>query len=432
MKSLILFVLLAGTGFGVLAQKLDKAKDQLKANKLNEAKTEVEKFLEVEKNKNNSEAWYTKAKVYTAISKDSSLKASVPNAREVAYDALKKYVELEENVKDKDKKQMSLTMDNRQPFVDLYGGYSKDGASFYNANNYNDALTNFKQTLEIFDFMAKQGWTNNVTLDTTTTLYAGISAEKASKLDEAAIYYGKIAENKATGEGFIEIYKWLADHHKQKGDIATSQKFVDIGKELYPTDAFWSGFELDMLREKGTQEQLFAKYEEIIAKYPDNHLFVFNYAVELYTAGYNVDTTKRPANSKELIQKASDMTKKALTMKPDYANAHMLMGQIIYNEAADIAAVNAKIRPPQGGKLKPEQLKRKEELRQEVAKRYDEAIPHFEKVDELLGSQGKLKMEEKGYLKDSYDLLITIYETKGNQDKATAYTEKFNNVDKKH
>jgi hypothetical protein len=432
MKSLILAVLLAGTGFGVFAQKVDKAKDLLKANKLNEAKTEIDAFLAIEKNKNNSEAWYTKAKVYTAISKDSTLKGSAPNSREVAFDALKQYVELESTVKEKEKRQLSLTMDNRQPFVDLYAGYSKDGASFYNANNYNDALANFKQTLTIFDYMAQQGWTNNVVLDTTTTLYAGISAEKANKMDDAALYYGKIAEKKATGEGFIEIYKWLADHYKQKGDVANSQKFVDLGKELYPTDPFWSGFELDMLREKGTKDQLFAKYEEIIAKYPDNHLFPFNYAVELYTTGYNVDPTKRPANSKELIKKASDMTNKSLTLKPDYANANMLMGQIIYNEAADIAAENKAIRPPQGGKLKPDELKKKEELRQAVNKKYDEAIPYFEKVDALLGSQGKLKMEEKGYLKDSYDLLITIYETKGNQDKASAYTEKFNNVDKKH
>ena len=432
MKSLIIAVLLAVTGFGVFAQKVDKAKELLKANKLNEAKTEIEAFLAIEKNKNNSEAWYTKAKVYTAISKDSTLKGSVPNSREVAFDALKQYVQLESTVKEKEKRQLSLTMDNRQPFVDLYAGYSKDGASFYNANNYNDALTNFKQTLTVFDYMAQQGWTNNIVLDTTTTLYAGISAEKANKMDDAALYYGKIAEKKATGEGFIEIYKWLADHYKQKGDVANSQKFVDLGKELYPTDPFWSGFELDMLREKGTKDQLFAKYEEIIAKYPDNHLFPFNYAVELYTTGYNVDATKRPANSKELIKKATDMTNKSLTLKPDYANANMLMGQIIYNEAADLAAENKAIRPPQGGKLKPDELKKKEDLRQAVNKKYDEAIPYFEKVDALLGSQGKLKMEEKGYLKDSYDLLITIYETKGNQEKATAYTEKFNNVDKKH
>lgn len=432
MKSLILAVLLATTGFGVFAQKIDKAKDQLKANKIADAKTEIDNFLAVEKNQKNSEGWYVKAKVYNAIAADATLKSTVPDAREIAFDALKKYIDLESTVKEKEKRQMALTLDNRQPFVDLYSGYSKDGASFYNANNYNDALVNFKNTLAIFDYMAAQGWTNNIVLDTTTTLYAGISAEKANKLDEAAIYYGKIAERKATGEGFIEIYKWLSDHYKQKGDIATAQKFVDLGKEVYPTDAFWSGFELDMLREKGTKDQLFAKYEEIIAKYPDNHLFPFNYAVELYTVGYNADATKRPANSKELIQKSLDMANKSISLKPDYANAHMLVGQIIYNQAADIATVNKAIRPPQGGKLKPEELKKKEDLRQQVNKKYDEAIPYFEKVDALLGSQGKLKMEEKGYLKDSYDLLITIYETKGNTEKAAAYTEKFNNVDKKH
>ena len=161
-------------------------------------------------------------------------------------------------------------------------------------------------------------------------------------------------------------------------------------------------------------------------------MFPFNYAVELYTLGYNVDMAKRPANSKELIQKAIEMANKSLALKPDYANAHMLMGQIIYNQAADIAAENKAIRPPQGGKLKPEELKKKEDLRNQVNKKYDEAVPYFEKVDALLGSQGKLKMDEKGYLKDSYDLLINIYEHKGNTEKATAYTEKFNNVDKKH
>jgi len=432
MKSLILAVLLVTTGFGVVAQKIDKAKDLLKANKYAEAKTEIDNFLAVEKNKNSSEGWYTKAKVYNAIAKDSMTRSSMPESRQVAFDALKKYIELESTIKEKEKRQLSLTMDNRQPFVDLYQGYSKDGASFYNANNYNDALVNFKSTLDIFDFMSTQGWTNNIVLDTTTTLYAGISAEKANKLDEAAVYYGKIAELKATGDGFIEIYKWLSDYYKQKGDVANSQKFVNLGKEIYPTDAFWLGFELDMLREKGTREQLFAKYEEIIGKYPDNHLFPFNYAVELYTTGYNTDMSKRPANSKEMIQKAMDHVKKSLTLKSDFANSNMLMGQIIYNQAADIANENKAIRPPQGGKLKPEELKKKEDLRNQVNKKYDEAIPYFEKVDVLLGEQGKLKMEEKGYLKDSYDLLISIYETKNNQDKAAVYTDKFNNVDKKH
>ena len=76
--------------------------------------------------------------------------------------------------------------------------------------------------------------------------------------------------------------------------------------------------------------------------------------------------------------------------------------------------------------------KKKEELRKEVAKKFDEALPYFEKVDQILGGQGKLKMEDKQSLKDAYDLLIMIYENKDNKEKAAEYTEKFNTVDKKH
>ena len=51
MKSLFLTVLLAVTGLGVFAQKLDKAKDLLEKKKLAEAKTEIDNFLNNEKNK---------------------------------------------------------------------------------------------------------------------------------------------------------------------------------------------------------------------------------------------------------------------------------------------------------------------------------------------------------------------------------------------
>jgi hypothetical protein len=118
--------------------------------------------------------------------------------------------------KDEKKRYMLLTLENNQPLIDIYTGYNKDAASFYNAGNYNDALTNFKNALAVFDLIAKREIVP-IKLDTTTTLYAGISAEKANKIDEAATYYGKIAEAKAQGEGFVEIYKWLADHYRRKG-----------------------------------------------------------------------------------------------------------------------------------------------------------------------------------------------------------------------
>lgn len=460
MKKVLLTVLLAGTGFGLYAQKLDKAKDLLSKNKLTEAKNEIDGVLGIEKNQALPEPYYQKSKIYLAISKDEALKATVPNARDVAFESLKKYLEVD-SLKEKDaaKRYLLLTFEGSQPLIDIYSGYSKDGASFYNAGNYNDALANFKKTLEVFDVLTARGIVT-MTLDTTTTLYAGISAEKASKPDEAAIYYAKIAEAKAKSEGFVEIYKWLADHYRQKDDIVTAQKFSALGKEVYPEDQFWTGFDLEMLSDKGTKEELFKKYEEVIKENPDNHIFLFNYAVELYKEGYQDEVSKRPANSKELINKAAEMMKRTLEKKPDYANANMVMGQILYNQGVDINTENKAIRPQGGARLTPEQLKEKEELRQEVVKKFDEAAPYFEKVDELLDKQGKLKMEEKEILKNALDLLITIneektaqLETKRNaaetakkaaevkqyeaeikklQDKTTAYTEKFNNVDRKH
>jgi len=459
MKKLFLTAMLAVLGFLSQAQKLEKAKDLLTRKKLTDAKTEIDNVLGVEKNKTNSEAWYTKAKIYGAIAADSSLKSTVPDARATAFESMKQYLTLEAGVKDAAKRNIQLTIDNNAPLIELYTGYSKDAASFYNASNFNDAFVNFKKSLEVFDLMSEKGIIP-IKLDTTTTLYAGISAEKAQKPDDAAVYYGKIAEAKAKGEGFVEIYKWLADYYRRKDDVANASKFSALGKEVYPTDPFWTGFDLDMAREKGNKEDLFKKYEAVIKENPDNYLFLFNYGVELYQTGYDPDASKRPANSKELISKAIEVMSKTLEKKPDFANANMVLGQIYYNQGVEINNENKNIRPSGGVKLTPDQLKKKDELRAETSKKFDQALPYLTKVDELLDSQGKLKMDEKDNLKNALDLLIIINEEKVNaleqkkrqaeakkdaagikaidaeikkiQDSVTKYTDKYNNIDRKH
>lgn len=431
MKKLFLILSFAITALAIQAQKLEKIQDNLKANKLEQAKTDIETFLANEKNKSNSEGWYTKGKIYVAIAGDEKLKAANPEAREIAFEALKKYIQLEKNVKDSTARNVKLILDGNAPFVELYRSHSGDGATFYNANNFNDAFTSFRKCLDVFEFIAESKIIP-LQFDTTTVLYAGISAEKANRADDAAIYYQKIADRKINSEGFTEIYKWLADHYGKKGDIANASKYVGLGKEVFPKDQWWDAFELDLIKEKGSKEELYKAYEKVIASNPGNHIFPFNYAVELYEAGYVEDIAKRPSNSKELIAKAIDYAQKSISIKSDYANAQMLIGQITYNQGFDISTENKAIRPPAGGKLKPEELKKKEELRKQVAAKFAEALPYFEKVDAILGPQGKLKMDDKTILKQAYDLIITIYENSQNTDKVNEYTEKFNTVDKKH
>jgi hypothetical protein len=434
MKQLVLSVILAFVGMGLFAQKIDKAKELLDTKKNPaEAKTEIDKVLATDKGSKDPEAWFLKARIYYALGTDANLKAANPTAREESFEAVKKYVELE-NAREKDslKRYISLQVNNFQPLTGLYSSYSNDGAAFYNAQNFNGALENYKKTMGIFDYMAGKNWTGKSKFDTTITLYAAITAEKANKPDDAAVYYGMIAENKIKSEGYVDIYKWLADHYSKKGDMANATKFVKLGKEVYPEDTFWSAFEIEMIRDKGTKEQLFAKYDEIIKEQPNNHVYYFNYGVELYQTAYDNDETKRPPNSKELIDKSREMLNKSIQLKPDYANAQMLLGQIAYNQGVDLNKLQGAIKGTPTKKLTPEETKKKDELKKQMVAKFDEAIPYFEKVDQLLGTQGKLKMEEKSVLKDAYDLLATIYEIKGDKDKTTTWSEKFADVDKKH
>lgn len=429
MKRIFFTTLLAALVTGAFAQKVEKAKDLLKANKLTEARTEIDNFLAQEKNQKNGEAWYTKAKIYNAISMDGSLKSQVPDARQTAFQALKKYTEVD------DKMLISLQIDGYKPVNEIYTSYYQEGANSFNAKNYEEAFSGFTHAMEVSKFMTEKGWIN-LKLDTNSVLYAGVSAEKMQKFDDAVKYYGMLAENKIKGEGFVEIYKWVANHYYEKKDLANAKKFIDLGKEVYPTDPFWGSLELDMARESGNKDELFAKYEQTIAAAPDNHLYRYNYAVELYQQGYATDITKRPANSAELIQKAQDQVTQSIKIKPDYSRAQLFAGQISYNQGVDILNRAKEIKG-----TKPEDVKKKADLKAEAIKKFDEAAPYFLEVEKLLDAKAKaelkdgkqhLKMEDKSDLKEAFDLLITIYDQKGQKDKVKEYEVKFNDVDKKY
>ena len=423
MRRLFLTGFLALAGMGLFAQSLDKAKDLYKAQKIADAKTQIDGALAVDKNQKSAEAWYYKLKIYNAIAAG-PLSAQTPDARQQAFDALKKYVDLD------DKKLLLLQIDGYKPVNEIYQGFFQIGANDYNSGKYDSALTNFNGAIETSSFMNAKGWTT-LKLDTTSTLYAGISAEKAGKKDTAAIYYGRLADakiDKINNSNMIDIYKWLVDYYNNtKKDDALTQKYLGIAEKIFPDDLFWPSTRLEILRAKGNKDSLFTEYDTIVAHFPKNYLFFFNFGLELYQYASDTSSGQRPANADTLIAKAQVMLKSCLALQPDYPQAALVLGQISYNQGVDLQAQTKKI-PGKG----PDDIKKRADLRVAAGKKFDEAIPYFEKVDQDLGSKGKLKMEEKTSLKDAYDLLITIYETKNVKDKADAWTTKYNNVDKDH
>jgi len=423
MKRFFLTLMLALPVLGLFAQSLDKAKDLLKTNKLPEAKAEIDKLVADPKSQKDPQVWYYKSKIYSAMATNDQTKGLVPDALEQSFDAMKKYVSTD------DKMLFSLMQEQYKPMTDIYTAYFQAGAANYNTGKFNDALTNFKGAIETLDYMQKKGWVKQST-DSTSILYAGISAEKANNRDQAVVFYKTIADSGMTkigGNDMIEIYKWVVDYYAQKKDAANTAKYLAIGEKTFPTDLFWPDTELDIARKSGNKDTLFARYESVVKQFPTNHLFYYNYGLEMYQYSSDTSSGKRPANSEELVKKAQQNLNKSLEIKPDYPQAALVLGQIAYNSGVDLQQASKTIKG-----TKPEDVKKRTDLRAQATKKFDEALPYFEKVDQDLGNKGKLKQEDKTVLKDAYDLMITIYEQKNVKDKADAYTTKFNNVDKDH
>ena len=179
MKKILVVSMFFASALGSIAQSTNKAKDLLKSKKMPEAKAEIDKVVASEKGGKDPEAWYVKAKIYSELANDSTQKSGSTEARNEAFDAIKKYAQID------DKKLLLSTMDNHKPLIDIYQGYFKTGAAFYNSSNFQDALANFKKGLEAGSFINDKGIAN-IKLDTLVTLYAGISAEKLQQKDTAA------------------------------------------------------------------------------------------------------------------------------------------------------------------------------------------------------------------------------------------------------
>ncbi len=428
MKKLLLLVMVIAFVRISHAQDFTKVKNFVfLPNQLELAKTEIDKLMTDPKAQAKPEGWLWKAKVFSGLYADDKLRAKYPGSEAIANDAFQKYVQGDPTMK-------LLVINGLQTFAgEMYSTSFAQGVKSYNTKVWDSAAYYFRFAVKYSDIIFKNKWGRDSTMvfDTTSILYAGVSAEKGNNKDSAAVYYGRLAQYKLTkigGSDISDIYKWLVDYYyNQKKDEATALKFLALGKSVFPNDLFWPDTELDIVRKRGNKDSLFAKYEEITKELPDNNVFVYNYGVELYNYATDTSSGKRVANSDELIAKAKEKLNKSLELKPDYAQAALLLGQITYNQAVDLKATTKDIKGQ-----KPEDIKKRADIRIAANKKFDEAVPYFEKVDKLLGSQGKLKMEQKTSLKDAYDLLITIYEQKNIKDKVDAYTTKFNNVDKDH
>jgi hypothetical protein len=182
---------------------------------------------------NNNHPFALEVKIYDTIGTNAQLKEQFPDALVQALDALKNYVKYD------DKKQLLIVADGYKPLNVIYPGLFQAGVSNYEAKKYDQSLMYFSAAVGAIDLMYKNGWIKQ-SMDSTSLLYAGISAEKNNKRDKRRyiIKRSQIPESPGSeGNDMAEIYKWLADYYTRKGDR----------KQMQPNMLHWANQNIRMI-----------------------------------------------------------------------------------------------------------------------------------------------------------------------------------------
>lgn len=400
------------------AQSASDAQKALDAKKLDKAKDIVDK-LTADPNQKAASAWLAKAQVYNALAIDDKYKTAVPDAYEQAFEAYKKAYEIDPN-------DNFIKLDfYKSPFVS-YEGEANKAATAYQANNMAGAFDAYKKTIEYGNWLNEKHLSFNnfsvPSVDTSMVFMAGFTAMKQEKNDDAAKYFARLADARIGKEpDYVIPYQFLASYYKTKKDDANFKKYVDLGRQIYPNDAYFVTIKIDHARESDNYPELFSAYEELIALQPDSLNNPLSYASEMFDYLYIKNADKKPADYDAIASKIETNIKKTLAKDYEPLSSNLIIAQLYYNQGLDQATEADKIKS-----TKPDDVKKKNDLKAKAIAKYDLALPYTEKVASMLEQKGaSANSREKHTLKSMYIMLGDMYLLKGDKVKADEYDKKY-------
>lgn len=262
-KITIGFMFLIASGTAVKAQDYKKLRETFLlaqvagnagASKLEDAKAQLDKVLADPKAQGKAETYLLQTEVLGTIAGNESLKAKYPNADIEALQSLKKYLELEPT-------EAKIKEDRYAGVNSAYGSLFSAGVKYYNQKNWDSAFEKFQHVVELGDILTARKWTSSA-FDTTSYLYAGVTAQNAKKNDEAAKYYGKIADLKISGKDYESIYDFLTKYYLNSNKQAEFTKYLALAKAAYPNNTEWNDLEFANTSDNAPVEDMVKKFTD--------------------------------------------------------------------------------------------------------------------------------------------------------------------------
>lgn len=256
MKKLQLLSMIVLIALGTNAQDFKKVQTALLLNKLDDAKTEIDKTAADPKAQAKAETWYYKSRVYAALIKDPVASKKYPTLVADADAAVQKLLVLDPafaQIKEK----------GPDAIFDLYSYGFNNGIRSFNGKNWDSACVYFGIAVTYSDILFKNKLTKDQTMafDTTSILYAGYSGQNASKPEFAVKYYTRLADAKVATEGYLDVYKFLVITYMNDKNEADFRKYLAVARNVYPKEN-WDDYEIEYIDRNFTLADKVAYYDK--------------------------------------------------------------------------------------------------------------------------------------------------------------------------
>lgn len=347
--SLIMVFLLCATMMYAQKGKVTQATSYFTSGKLDQAKKLIDEAIKHESCVDWDKAYFTKGQIYQAIFESplQDYKKLDPNALDVAWDAYKKVIELD----DKQKYTKKLETQYRNLIID----YTNKGVEYYNAENFKEALSAFKKVMELHVSPILTAEAPAV-VDTAIMYNAGIAAQRAGNLPEAETFYKEVLKYNYEP---AKTYAMLANVLKEQGKEEEAVKYLHKGYELYPDNAYMLVELINYYLLGGAPEKAETYLDAAIKQDPKNASF--------YRAkGTLYDKMKQPEKAEVMYVKALEIDPKDFLAQYNLGNIKLTEVIDFHKKVQDIVDVN-------------EYNKKMAE----VYAGYSSVIPFFEKALEL-------------------------------------------------
>jgi hypothetical protein len=237
-------------------------------------------------------------------------------------------------------------------------------------------------------------------------------------------YYQKIVDADIVGKDYKDVYQLLIQNKLENGQEESGLALLAKAQRLFPGDDVWFEIDIKHAERKGGKSGLMKKYEELIRNNPSNFVLHYNFSVELFNSLYGKDASN--AGDTVMTLKLSQTLQQAMKLEEKgEVTSLVLMCNHLYNYASDIWNASQSIKS-----TKPEDTKKKAQLKAKALRIMDECIVNGEKAIAFYESiPNKAPIQNANY-KIILGYMTDLYSTKKDPVKAAIYEKKNAAADK--